>query len=64
MHFDLLETVGPNASPLEKTAKRVLRAALDDAEIHPCDEGDDRVAARRLSPELQELLRALTGWSA
>lgn len=61
MKCDLLASVGANASPLEKAAKQVLREALDGIEVHPCDEGDDAVAAKLLSPELQALLQALTG---
>lgn len=61
MKRDLLASVGANASPLEKAAKRVLREALDCIEVHPCDEGDDAVAAKQLPPELHALLQALTG---
>lgn len=61
MKRDLLASVGANASPLELAAKQLLREALDCVEVHPCDEGDDAVAAKRLSPELQALLQALTG---
>lgn len=60
MKRDLLASVGANASPLEKAAKKVLRDALDCIEVHPCDEGDDAVAAKQLSPDLQALLQALT----
>tara|TARA_R110000744_G_scaffold21437_1_gene55517 strand:- start:142 stop:339 length:198 start_codon:yes stop_codon:yes gene_type:complete len=61
MQRDLLASVDANASPLEKAAKQVLREALDCIEVHPCDVGDDAVAAKQLSPELQALLQALTG---
>ncbi|MCT5016960.1 hypothetical protein ICI41_29800 (plasmid) [Pseudomonas aeruginosa] len=61
MKRDLLASVGANASPLELAAKQVLREALDRVELHPCDEGDDAVAARQLSPEMQALLQALIG---
>lgn len=61
MKRDLLASVGANASPLEKAAKQLLREALDCIEVHPCDEGDDAVAAKQLSPELRALLQALTG---
>lgn len=61
MKRDLLVAVGANASPLEQAAKRVLREALDRVEVHPCDEGDDAIAAKQLSPEMQALLQALIG---
>lgn len=61
MKRDLLASIGPESSPLEKAAKQVLREALDRAETHPCDEGDDAVAAQQLTPELKALLQALTG---
>lgn len=61
MKRDLLASVGANASPLEKAAKQVLCEALDCIEVHPCDEGDDVVAAKQLSPEMQDLLQALIG---
>ncbi|MDT8925201.1 hypothetical protein RBE51_20625 [Pseudomonas taiwanensis] len=61
MKRDLLASVSQNASPLELAAKQVLRGALDDVMVHPCDEGDDVIAAKRLSPEMQALLKALTG---
>lgn len=61
MKRDLLASVGVNASSLELAAKQVLREALDRVELHPCDEGDDVVAAKQLSPEMQALLHALTG---
>ena len=61
MQRDLLASVDANASPLEIAAKKVLREALDRIEVHPCDADDDVVAAKKLSPELQALLQALTG---
>ena len=61
MRRDLLAAVGTNASPLELAAKQVLREALDRVELHPCDRGDDAVAAKQLSPEMQALLLALVG---
>ncbi|MFW5301080.1 hypothetical protein ACOAMY_17305 [Pseudomonas aeruginosa] len=61
MKRDLLASVSANASPLEKTAAQVLREALDRIPVHPCDEGDDAVAAKQLAPEMQALLQALTG---
>lgn len=61
MTRDLLEAVGANASPLEQAAKQVLREALDRVELHPCDQGDDAIAAKQLSPEMQALLQALIG---
>lgn len=44
---------------LALAAKNVLRAALDNVELHPCDRGNDDIAAQQLSPELQELYEAL-----
>ncbi|MCR7873197.1 hypothetical protein ACVXHM_16735 [Pseudomonas aeruginosa] len=61
---DLLAGIGEGSSPLEHAAKQVLREALDRVEVHPCDRGDDAVAAKELSPELQALLQALTGHNA
>ncbi|HEJ4407852.1 TPA: hypothetical protein SL557_000131 [Pseudomonas aeruginosa] len=61
---DLLADIGEGSSPLEHAAKLVLRDALDRVEVHPCDRGDDAVAAKELSPELQALLQALTGHCA
>jgi len=61
MKRDLLDAVGANATALEIAAKRVLREELDRVQLHPCDEGDDSIAAKQLSPELQALLKALTG---
>ncbi len=58
---DMLASVGTDASPLEQAAKRVLREALDRVELHPCDEGNDAIAAKQLTPELQALLEALKG---
>lgn len=60
---DLLAPIGADATPLELAAKKVLREALDRVqdELHPCDRGDDVIAAKQLSPELQALLQALTG---
>lgn len=57
---DLLASVGANASPLEQAAKHLLREALDRVELPPCDHGDDAVAAKQLTPEMQALLKALT----
>lgn len=59
MKRDLLASVGPDASPLELAAKLVLRKALDRVELHPCDKGDDAVAAKQLAPEMRALLEAL-----
>lgn len=64
MQYDILGNIGDSASPLEKAAKDVLREALDCVPMHPCDEGDDRLAAKRLSLEHQALLKALTGYDA
>lgn len=61
---DLLAGIGEGSSPLEQAAKLVLRNALDNVEVHPCDRGDDNVAAKGLSPEMQALLQALTGHNA
>ncbi|MFK4136735.1 hypothetical protein ACI2KR_31380 [Pseudomonas luteola] len=61
---DLLAGIGRDASSLEVAAKALLREALDNVEVHPCDEGNDTVAAKQLSPSLQALLKALTGYSA
>lgn len=61
MKRDLLEGIGADSSPLEQAAKRVLREALDQIDVHPCDEGDDSAAADLLSPEMRALLFALTG---
>lgn len=63
MRFDLLACIGDDATPLEAASKAVLRDALDDVQVHPCDEGDDRVAARSLSEPMKGLLLALTGFS-
>lgn len=63
MRRDLLAAVGADASPLEQAAKQVLREALDRVELHPCDSGDDAVAAKHLSPEMQALLLALVGYN-
>lgn len=60
---DLLAGIGEGSTPLEKAAKLVLRAALDQVAFHLCDRGDDRVAAAELSPELSALLQALTGYN-
>ncbi|WP_205582866.1 hypothetical protein [Pseudomonas aeruginosa] len=57
---DLLADIGEGSSPLEQAAKQVLRDALDQVEVHPCDRGDDTVAAQALSPVLKALLKALT----
>ncbi|EKC4076496.1 TPA: hypothetical protein OXB29_004898 [Escherichia coli] len=62
MKRDLLESIGLDASPLELAAKAVLRGELDRVEVHPCDEGDDVVAARHLTQEMKILLSALTGY--
>ncbi|EPG8943881.1 hypothetical protein L4Z64_001288 [Pseudomonas aeruginosa] len=59
MKRDLLASIGPESSPVKKAAKQVLREALDRAETHPCDEGDDAVAAQQLAPEMKALLGAL-----
>lgn len=59
MKRDLLASIGTDASPLAQAAKKVLREALDRVELHPCDQGDDTIAAKELSPELQALLQAL-----
>jgi len=59
MKYDLLASVGEDASPLAIAAKRVLRTALDEVQTHPCDQGDDLVAAKSLSPEQTGLLEAL-----
>ncbi|HDU2622418.1 TPA: hypothetical protein RE968_003383 [Pseudomonas aeruginosa] len=56
---DLLASIGADASPLAQAAKKVLREALDRVEVHPCDEGDDTIAAKQLPPEMQALLQAL-----
>lgn len=64
MRNDLLVNVLIDSSPLEKAAGLVLREALDGITVHPCDEGDDAVAARSLSEPLQYLLKALTGHDA
>jgi len=61
MKRDLLASVSATASPLELAARQVLRDALDRVELHPCDYGDDAVAARQLSPDMQALLTTLTG---
>ncbi len=55
MKRDLLESIGLDASPLD-------REELDRVEVHPCDEGDDVVAARHLTQEMKILLSALTGY--
>jgi hypothetical protein len=57
---DLLAGIGPDSSELEQAAKRVLREALDAERVHPCDEGDDAVAARKLPESMQALFIALT----
>ncbi|WP_274644370.1 hypothetical protein [Pseudomonas serbica] len=59
MKNDLLKNIGSDASPLALAAKLVLREALDNIQVHPCDEGDDAVAARQLPVEMQALLKAL-----
>lgn len=64
MKHDLLASVSVSASPLERAARDVLREALDSVDLHPCDEGDDAIAAKQLSPVLQALLTALTGHKA
>jgi hypothetical protein len=56
---DLLAHINADSSPLAKAAKIVLRAALDNIEVHPCDEGNDAVAAKQLPVEMQALLQAL-----
>lgn len=61
MRNDLLVNVLIDSSPLEKAAGLVLREALDGVIVHPCDEGDDVVAARSLPESMQYLLKALTG---
>ena len=61
MRNDLLVNVLIDSSPLEKAASLVLREALDGITVHPCDEGDDVVAARSLPESMQYLLKALTG---
>jgi hypothetical protein len=61
MRNDLLVNVLIDSSPLEKAAGLVLREALDGVTVHPCDEGDDVVAARSLPESMQHLLKALTG---
>lgn len=61
MRNDLLAKVSENASQLEKAAAQVLREAMDNITVHPCDEGDDSVAARSLPESMQKLLTALTG---
>lgn len=63
MKRDLLASIGTDASPLEQAAKQVLREELDRVELHPCDHGDDTVAAKQLSTALQTMLQALTGHS-
>jgi hypothetical protein len=47
---------------LQRAASVVLREALDDITVHPCDEGDDRVSSRQLPMSMQQLLFALTGY--
>lgn len=61
MRTDLLANITQSSSSLELAAARVLREALDNIDVHPCDEGDDIVAARSLPEEMQQLLKALTG---
>lgn len=64
MKRDLLAVIGDDAPALERAAKKVLREALDNVSVHPCDQGDDAVAATHLSPELRELLAALLSSAA
>ncbi len=59
MKNDLLALIGEDAPALERAAKKVLREALDNVPLHPCDLGDDALAAAQLPVEMQELLRAL-----
>lgn len=59
MRNDLLANIGADATPLAQAAKLVLREALDNIQVHPCDEGDDAVAARQLPVEMLALLNAL-----
>lgn len=61
MKRDLLAKIDDTASALEKAAKVVLREALEDAHVHPCDVQDDVIAARSLSEPLKKLLDALVG---
>lgn len=62
MQRNLLESIGAHSTALEQAAKAVLRESLDSISVHPCDEGDDAVAARQLSKEMKALLLALTGF--
>lgn len=64
MRNDLLAVIGDDAPPLERAAKKVLRDALDNVSVHPCDQGDDSVAAVQLSPEMRDLLTALLSSAA
>lgn len=59
MRHNLLAWVTDKSSELEKAAAAVLREALDAVDVHPCDEGDDTVAAKSLSQPLFKLLTAL-----
>lgn len=64
MPNDLLANIGADASPLAQAAKLVLRAALDNIEVHPCDEENDAVTAKQLPVEMQALLQALINTKA
>jgi hypothetical protein len=59
MKNELLKNIGSDASPLAQAAKLVLREALDNIQVHPCDDGNDAVAAKQLPVEMQALLQVL-----
>ncbi|KWF90343.1 hypothetical protein WL95_27320 [Burkholderia cepacia] len=51
----------PAAEAVIEAARAVLREELDDVTVHPCDQHDDDVKARRLPEHMQALYRALKG---
>ena len=44
---------------LERAARAVVREALDNVDVHPCDEHDDEVRGEKLYGPMRDLYDAL-----
>ena len=57
--YKLIPATAARVNAIEAAALEVLRDALDNVEVHPCDQNNDDIKAKQLSEPLQKLYRAL-----
>ena len=57
--YKLIPATAARVNAVEAAALAVLREALDNVEIHPCDQHNDDIKAKQLSEPLQKLYFAM-----